>query len=58
VKVSEGDMVMSPTLNDKAFGVVTGVLSDPTQPFETVLFAPPVNVYQLRWVLVDVKGKL
>ena len=57
VKVVEGDVVVSPSLNDKAFGIVTGVLSDPTQPFETVLFAPPVNVYQLRWVLVNVKGK-
>ena len=57
MKVVEGDIVTSPSLNDKSFGVVTGVLSDPAQPFETVLFAPPVNVYQLRWVLVDVKGK-
>ena len=57
VKVVEGDVVVSPSLNDKAFGIVTGVLSDPAQPFETVLFAPPVNVYQLRWVLVNVKGK-
>ncbi len=56
-KVVEGDIVISLSLNNKAFGIVTGVLSDPAQPFETVLFAPPVNVYQLRWVLVDVKGK-
>lgn len=57
VKVTEGDLVISPGLNDKAFGVVTGILSDTTQPFETILFAPPVNVYQIRWVLVDVRGK-
>ena len=52
--VAEGDVVSSPSLNDRAFGIVTAVLSDPAQAFETVLFAPPVNVYQLRWVLVDV----
>jgi len=51
--VSEGDIVNSPGLNDAPFGIVTAVLSDPAQPFQTVLFAPPVNVYQLRWVLVD-----
>ena len=55
-KVSEGDAVNSSGLNDRPFGVVTSVLSDPAQPFQTVLFAPPVNVYQLRWVLVDAKN--
>jgi cell shape-determining protein MreC len=53
VKVAEGDMVVAPSLNDHAFGIVTSVISDPAQPFKTILFAPPVNVYQLRWVLVD-----
>ncbi len=50
--VKEGDFVLNPSLNDKPFGIVSAVLQDPTQPFETVLFAPPVNIYQLRWVLV------
>ena len=57
VQVNEGDAVIAPSLSDKSFGIVTGVESDPAQPFKTVLFAPPVNIYQLRWVLVDVKGK-
>ncbi len=50
--VEEGDFVLSSFLNDKPFGVVRAVLLDPTQPFKTILFAPPVNIYQLRWVLV------
>lgn len=54
-KVQEGDFVNSPSLNEKAFGIVRTVESDPTQPFETVLFAPPVNIYSLRWVLVDTR---
>lgn len=58
VVVDEGDFVSSLNLNERVFGIVTKVLSDPTQPFETVLFAPPVNIYDLRWVLVDVKGKV
>lgn len=57
VKVSEGDEVSAPALNDRAFGIVTAVLSNPADPFETIIFAPPVNIYQLRWVLVDIKGK-
>ncbi|MEK7609593.1 MAG: rod shape-determining protein MreC [Patescibacteria group bacterium] len=51
--VKEGDFVINSALNDKPFGIVFMVLSDPTQAFETVLFAPPVNIYQMRWVLVE-----
>ncbi len=53
VKVQEGDYVSDPSLNDRVFGIVTSVLSDPADPFATVLFAPPVNLYQLRWVLIQ-----
>lgn len=53
VKIQEGDFVIAPSLNDKPFGVVVSVSTDPTQPFEKVLFAPPVNLYRLHWVLVD-----
>ncbi len=51
--VSEGDFVIAPSLYDKPFGIVSNISMDPAEPFETVLFAPPVNIYQLRWVLVD-----
>jgi cell shape-determining protein MreC len=56
-KVSAGDFVLAPSLNAKPFGVVVTVLADPAQPFETVLFAPPVNIYATRWVLVDTHSK-
>lgn len=58
IKVSEGDFVLAPALNDRPFGVVSSVLSDPAQAFEKILFAPPVNLYQIRWVLVDPKMRL
>jgi cell shape-determining protein MreC len=58
IKVSEGDFVVVPSLNAKPFGVVTSISADPAEPFETILFAPPVNVYSLRWVLVDPEVKL
>jgi cell shape-determining protein MreC len=50
--VKEGDFVFNSSLSDKPFGIVSAVLLDPTLPFETILFAPPVNVYKLKWVLV------
>lgn len=58
-KVSEGDEVIaagqsaSISAASAPMGVVSAIIRDPTQPFETVLFAPPINIYQLRWVLVD-----
>lgn len=53
VRVAEGDFVINPSLDDKPFGVVEAVLNEPAEPFQTILFAPPVNLYQLRWVLVE-----
>ena len=51
--IAEGDFVSSPLLNDRAFGIVQSVISDPTQAFVTVLFSSSVNVYELRWVVVE-----
>ncbi|MBU6426820.1 hypothetical protein KGQ27_01095 [Patescibacteria group bacterium] len=53
ISVKAGDFIINPSLNDRAFGVVFHVIADPTQPFQTVLFAPPVNLYQLKWVMID-----
>ncbi|KND49890.1 MAG: hypothetical protein AB197_00055 [Parcubacteria bacterium C7867-002] len=53
ISIKKGDFVEVPSLSNLPFAVVTSVISDPTQPFETILFAPVVNVYQLRWVLVE-----
>ncbi len=52
-KIAQGDVVLDASLADGPFGVVTAVLSNPADPFETVLFSPGVNVYQLRWVLIS-----
>jgi cell shape-determining protein MreC len=53
--VKDGDFVLAPSVSDKPFGVVTAVLSDPAEPFETVLFASTVSIYNIRWVMVEVK---
>ncbi len=51
--VAEGDFVLGGSFDEKPIGIVSSVLLDPTQPFKTVLFAPPLNVYQIRWVLAQ-----
>lgn len=51
--VTEGDFVLGSSYADRPMGLVSTILVDPTQPFKTVLFAPPVNLYQTRWVLVQ-----
>jgi rod shape-determining protein MreC len=50
--VKEGDFVTIPSLNDTPAGAITAKISDPSEPFDVVLFAPSVNIYKLRWVLV------
>lgn len=50
--VAIGDTVSDLSLYGRAFGVVISIITDPSSPFDTVLFAPPVNIYQLRFVLV------
>ena len=52
IDVSEGDFVSIPSLKSNLYGTINAVISDPSQPFETILFSAPVNIYQLRWVLV------
>lgn len=54
IVVSPGDVITSPAFSLTTIGTVGAVIIDPTQPFETILFAPPVSVYGLKWVLVDI----
>lgn len=51
--VQIGDFVSDNSLSDRPFGVVTSVVTDPADPFDAVIFAPPVNIYQTRFVLID-----
>ncbi len=51
--VQAADIASDASLNDLEFGIVVSVNADASDPFDQVLFAPPVNIYQLRWVLLD-----
>lgn len=50
--VEVGNVVSDAALYGRAFGVVVSIITDPSNPFDTVLFAPPVNISQIRFVLV------
>ncbi len=52
-KIEEGDLVTSSSFDYMPFGVVTAKIFDPAEAFGKVLFAPSVNIYKLRWVLVE-----
>jgi cell shape-determining protein MreC len=54
VKVSEGDFVLAASLDAKPIGKVVSIDTDPALPFQKILFAAPVNIYQLRWVMAEV----
>jgi len=53
VKVEKGDFVIVPSIDDKPFGIVSEVERDPAKSFGTVYFASTVNIYSLRFVLVE-----
>lgn len=55
--IKEGDIVTDASLGDGIFGKVTKIINNPADPYTTILFSPPINIYQLRWVFVSNKNK-
>jgi cell shape-determining protein MreC len=55
VDVEEGDSVIMPGITQKLFGVVEKVVSNPTDPFKTILFKNPINSAEIEWVQVITK---
>ena len=50
--INVGDPVTIPDIETLPFGTVGAIVNDPAQPYMVVLFNEPVNIYELRWVLV------
>jgi hypothetical protein len=50
--VNIGDTITIPNIETLTFGTVGAIVNDPAEPYMNVLFQEPVNIYQLRWVLV------
>jgi hypothetical protein len=56
LNIEVGDTVTVPDIYHDVFGVVTTVVAVPAQAFSTILFKTPVNLNELRWVVVDHTG--
>ena len=54
VKVTEGDVVTIPSLRVSVFGIVKRVTQDPVRVFSTVFFSQPINIFEQKWVEVDI----
>lgn len=51
--VAVGDVVQIPSITTVTFATVTAIVAEPARAFSTVLFSSPVNINQLRWVVVE-----
>jgi len=52
-KIKKGETVSIPALSDSFFALVEDIVSDSTNPFSTILFKQPINIYEMRWVEVE-----
>lgn len=52
-----GDYVFIASPEDPPFGKIVEVVSDPASPFQKILFAPSVNIYNMSWVLIVNRNK-
>ncbi len=50
--IKEGDTIIIPSISPNVFGVVEKISSKETDSLETVLFKNPINISELKWVLV------
>lgn len=57
VKVAEGNTITIPGISNAVFGVVNAIIADPAHTFSSVLFSPPVNIYEQKWAVVYLKNK-
>ena len=54
--ISTGDVVSVPGINTRILGTVEYIESRPSDPFKTIIFKGPVNIYKLKWVEVVSNG--
>jgi cell shape-determining protein MreC len=53
-KIKLGDSVQVPGLGTTYVGRVQGFASEPSEPFAKILFSQPINMYEQKWVVVDI----
>lgn len=54
--VNIGDFVTASHISNKVLGTASAIISNPTEPFSKIIIVPEVNIYDLRWVLIDKKN--
>ena len=55
--VSVGDQIVSPSIDNGAFAIVNMIESNPADSYQKVYFKLPVNIFELRFVDIDLKEK-
>lgn len=54
VEVKEGDKVLTLGINPLLLGIVEKIISNPSDPFQKILFRLPVNIQELNYVMVKI----
>jgi len=52
VEVQEGDKVVTMSTNQLLLGIVEKIISNPSDPFQKILFRLPVNIQELNYVMI------
>lgn len=52
IEIKVGDRVIAPMIAGEVLGVVGEVETKPEEPFQTIYFKSPVNIYELIWVII------
>lgn len=50
--ISIGDVVSAPGISTRILGAVEYIESKPSDPFKTIIFKGPINIFKLKWVEV------
>jgi hypothetical protein len=53
IKIAEGDTLSLPSLAPEVLATVTKIVSDPRDPFQTILAISPANIQELKFVEVQ-----
>jgi cell shape-determining protein MreC len=53
LKIVQNDVVIIPDLSTSVFGIVQSVSIDPARAFSTILFSQPINIYEQKWVILN-----
>lgn len=55
VEIKEGDAAVVPGISTSVFGFVRKIELNPTDSFQKIIFKIPLNLTELKWVLVEIR---